>query len=421
MRRIMRKCFPIREEVLSMTDDNEKRLGSLIRARRKHPEVQLHTAAELAEAAGVSLRLISDIETGKRSNLLSRNKDAIEQAIKWAPGSIDDVLDGGAPTLWEDLEREHPMLNPGVPIELVAQTLSSLLDKMEKIDKLETLMEGQIGYFQGVADANSRFPAPVELEQALAESRAEERNARIFFGQQIMKTIAAADPATSDKVLELFTPLLARAMDPEALKLPSTRSGNVTSIARRRPAGPPPDLEDLGVAASRREKQSDRERNDDDSDGLYVLSLQDLSSGDRTRREFTSRAEAEAYAREFLIAQGEKPRMVDAAIKDAGRHTADTSGSGYGVRIRKVKSASQSLKREPGGFEVEFYDPRTDSNFGRMVAPTRKEAERLAREELLRLGEAKENVDNAVRNAGYTVADTRHGGYGVRIAELADQ
>lgn len=110
---------------------------------------------------------------------------------------------------------------------------------------------------------------------------------------------------------------------------------NVTSLAdRRRPVPPPPDIDALDVAASRREKLSDGER--DDEDGPHELSLSDKRSRRKIKYEFNSSAEAYEYAREFLIAEGEKPHLVDAALGDAGRHIADTSARGWAVRVRKI-------------------------------------------------------------------------------------
>lgn len=68
--------------------------------------------------------------------------------------------------------------------------------------------------------------------------------------------------------------------------------------------------------------------------------------------------------------------------------------------------------------EVEFYDISAGNYFGRRVLGSRGEAEEVARVKLTELGEPMAGIERAIRYAGYTVADTRAGGYGVRICEV---
>jgi len=85
-----------------MSDVHSKRLGQLVRARRKR--LQMHTVADLAAAAQVSLRLVGDLETGRRNNFSEANKAAVENALAWQNGSIDDTLNGGDPI---ELDEAH--------------------------------------------------------------------------------------------------------------------------------------------------------------------------------------------------------------------------------------------------------------------------------------------------------------------------
>lgn len=74
-----------------------QRLAELVVARR----VQLghRRRPAFAEAAGISLRTLSDIETGRRANYDPATLAAVEHALNWQTGSIKHILDGGTPTL----------------------------------------------------------------------------------------------------------------------------------------------------------------------------------------------------------------------------------------------------------------------------------------------------------------------------------
>lgn len=73
------------------------RLAAAVRARRT--ELGL-TQVDVATAGGVSVDMIRNIEhrrrTPKRVN--PRTANAIEDALQWAPGSIEETLAGGDPT-----------------------------------------------------------------------------------------------------------------------------------------------------------------------------------------------------------------------------------------------------------------------------------------------------------------------------------
>jgi transcriptional regulator with XRE-family HTH domain len=53
----------------------------------------------LADAAGISLRTLGDIETGRRSNFDPSTIAALEHALKWGTGSVAEIVDGYDPTL----------------------------------------------------------------------------------------------------------------------------------------------------------------------------------------------------------------------------------------------------------------------------------------------------------------------------------
>lgn len=70
------------------------RLGNYVVVRRRH--LGMYTREALAQAAGVSIRLLGDVERGTRT-VRGRILGRIEQALGWAPGSADAVLRGGEP------------------------------------------------------------------------------------------------------------------------------------------------------------------------------------------------------------------------------------------------------------------------------------------------------------------------------------
>jgi transcriptional regulator with XRE-family HTH domain len=54
---------------------------------------------ELAARARVALTTVQDIQLGKRARLQAGTKTRLEDALEWATGSIDHVMNGGDPTL----------------------------------------------------------------------------------------------------------------------------------------------------------------------------------------------------------------------------------------------------------------------------------------------------------------------------------
>lgn len=79
-----------------MEGNDRKRLARLVIARRV--ELGMHTTKALAKDAGLSPRMLGDVENGRRDNFSSGAKAQIERALRWDPGSIDAILRGGDPT-----------------------------------------------------------------------------------------------------------------------------------------------------------------------------------------------------------------------------------------------------------------------------------------------------------------------------------
>lgn len=73
----------------------EMRLGRLVRAQRKALKM---TQADVQAAGGPSTATLRLIEGGKHSEFRDGTGADLERVLKWAPGSIGAILDGGEPT-----------------------------------------------------------------------------------------------------------------------------------------------------------------------------------------------------------------------------------------------------------------------------------------------------------------------------------
>ncbi|SIN33241.1 helix-turn-helix domain-containing protein [Mycobacteroides abscessus] len=272
-----------------MGTNEAERLGQLVVARRI--QLGLRTSVALAEAAGLTTRVISDLESGRRSNFSASTKAQIEGALKWHTGSIDDALKGGEP---------RPVRGAGVSDLLPprsdthanseANAVQGLTERRERIregvDTHRKLFAEMLAEYLVMSARNAKFlensddPAVHENRAQLAEFMYNAtRSVAIHFLVQLDPSWDV--PEVVDTVSSLLTPadretlessretyirayeILDRISGP-ARPADGTSSSNVTNLADRRPVPPPPDLDDLDVAASRREKQSDGERDDDE-------------------------------------------------------------------------------------------------------------------------------------------------------------
>lgn len=259
----------------------------------------------------------------------------LDTALDWEQGSAKRLITGGEPTV--------------LPVD--DARLQRLRDD---VDQSRKLFANMLAHYIAMGMRSAKFienpddPAVRASQAELADMmRKASRTVAVHFLIQldpswnlpeVMETASSVlteeDQQTVAEARESFLRASALLNHKPGLPAGVTSSPNVTNLADRRPVPPPPDMDDLDVAASRREKRSDGER--DKEDGPHELSLSDKKSRRNFKYEFNSGAEAYEYAREFLIAEGEKPHLVDAALGDAGQHIADTSARGWAVRIRKI-------------------------------------------------------------------------------------
>jgi transcriptional regulator with XRE-family HTH domain len=70
-----------------------ERLGAAVVARRV--ELGMLTREQLVEKSGMSRRLLSDIENGRRTSYDPATLARVEQALQWLPGTVDRILAEG--------------------------------------------------------------------------------------------------------------------------------------------------------------------------------------------------------------------------------------------------------------------------------------------------------------------------------------
>jgi transcriptional regulator with XRE-family HTH domain len=108
------------------------RLGSRIRQRRK--ALNMRNQSDLAEAAGLSLRVIGAMERGEKVSPTSIID--VELALGWAAGSADSVLSGGEPAV----DGDEPDLPD--PADLTEDQMDSLADLAELMPRLRRIDPG---------------------------------------------------------------------------------------------------------------------------------------------------------------------------------------------------------------------------------------------------------------------------------------
>lgn len=89
-------------------------LGNAIKQRRLALRL---TQSDVAKLAGVTVRTIGKLERSESTMVKSLTAAGIERALRWAPGSLDAIRDGGEPTdlaeTAETVSVEKPTPAPG--------------------------------------------------------------------------------------------------------------------------------------------------------------------------------------------------------------------------------------------------------------------------------------------------------------------
>lgn len=91
-----------------------QRLGQHVVARRL--ALGYKTRIQLAQASGISARILGDIETGRRGRFDPKTLAALENTLGWNTGTANRVADGGEPTLAGGRAATQERAYTGTPV-----------------------------------------------------------------------------------------------------------------------------------------------------------------------------------------------------------------------------------------------------------------------------------------------------------------
>lgn len=149
---------------VSVTEEQAwKRLGSLIIDRRV--ALGMKTSKSLAEAAGVTPRLIGDLENGRRSSYAAATKAAIEQALQWQAGTVESILAGGQPT---EPASPNPLSSDPTVMEAIDRARNRIDDSQDD-SRISYLMDAHAHLLDGAARAWSLVPVAADLGATAAK------------------------------------------------------------------------------------------------------------------------------------------------------------------------------------------------------------------------------------------------------------
>ncbi len=92
------------------------------------------------DASGISTRILGDIETARRNSYDPTTIAKLEQALKWATGSVNSILAGAEPTALDTALPTGMASQPTTALEKVMRA-DNLTDEQKK--KIVTLLIGE--------------------------------------------------------------------------------------------------------------------------------------------------------------------------------------------------------------------------------------------------------------------------------------
>lgn len=107
-----------------------QRLGKYVVARRE--ELGYKQRGDIASAVGVSTRVMSDIENGRRGNFDPVTVAALERVLGWETGSAHRIAAGGEPRLRAQPTRADQPTSDEIEM-IYASTSMTALQKLEAI------------------------------------------------------------------------------------------------------------------------------------------------------------------------------------------------------------------------------------------------------------------------------------------------
>lgn len=169
----------LRVTVLLVPD--RQRLADALRKRRA--ELRL-TQTAIADQAGVSLATVNQMERMQRDDFRTVTKALIEAVLRWTPGSIDRLLEGGDATpLPEPQLTAVPSTDPAsLPSELARMVEQLPAVQQERWTRLaralaETLATETTG-LEGEQQGHTVLTVPTDLPGASATAFVDETAAR---------------------------------------------------------------------------------------------------------------------------------------------------------------------------------------------------------------------------------------------------
>jgi transcriptional regulator with XRE-family HTH domain len=168
----------LRVTVLLVPD--RQRLADALRKRRA--ELRL-TQTAIADRAGVSLATVNQMERRQRDDFRTVTKALIEAVLRWTPGSIDRLLEGGDATpLPEPQLTAVPSTDPSLPSELARMVEQLPAVQQERWTRLaralaETLATETTG-LEGEQQGHTVLTVPTDLPGASATAFVDETAAR---------------------------------------------------------------------------------------------------------------------------------------------------------------------------------------------------------------------------------------------------
>ncbi|WP_195166918.1 helix-turn-helix transcriptional regulator [Mycobacteroides abscessus] len=146
----------------------------------------------------------------------------------------------------------HPMLNEGVQLQTIAETMSRMIDALNAADISQALvLEAADTLSTGESDGPGlrgiTRPETDALHRAAAEASAGRRDLIEYLRGQVVKLIATANPSNAEEVVQIFTPMLDRIEQVRAFEggnggqsidEPQSPEPNVADRMRSQAAGP---------------------------------------------------------------------------------------------------------------------------------------------------------------------------------------
>lgn len=132
-----------------MASTEWERLAQLVKERRV--TLGMNTTKALAEATGLTARALGDLENARRSNYGEGTKVRVENALRWKPGSIAQILQGGDP-----IELAAPRFSDAPPTftaptpEELAEERRDVASATELKERLELMEERQESALRGL-------------------------------------------------------------------------------------------------------------------------------------------------------------------------------------------------------------------------------------------------------------------------------